>query len=457
MVLFSSKLYVHCPTAAQDLLISGRSLARKVLRRPTLLQRIGRELEQSQWLPPDALQKLQLEALRRVVEVAARHVPFYRERFARTGFDPGQLNDLSDIARLGLVEKADVRRDGARMLSEQAPLLRFASTTSGTTGTPLRGWRDTLSICAEQAFIQRQLRWAGWAPGQRRAWLRGDRIVPLPDWRGPFWRHDRADDCLMVSSFHLAERTAEAYVDALERFEPILIQAYPNSIAFLARQMIERGRRYRGSALRGVVTSSEPLRPEQRLAVERAFGAKVFDWYGSFERVAAIGTCEHGNYHLIADYSHVELVPNAGGDAEIVGTGFYNLTMPLLRYRLVDSVVPADPTYRCPCGRGFRVIERILGREDDQIRTADGRWHVALDLIFADVPGLVEGQWVQDTVDTVYIRAVTSEAFTRAVEARLLAAARERLGNAVNITIQRVASIPRSDSGKFRGIVSHVR
>jgi hypothetical protein len=38
----------------------------------------------------------------------------------------------------------------------------------------------------------------------------------------------------------------------------------------------------------------------------------VFDWYGQAERVAAIGTCEHGSYHVLTDYSGVALLERAG-------------------------------------------------------------------------------------------------------------------------------------------------
>ena len=40
--------------------------------------------------------------------------------------------------------------------------------------------------------------------------------------------------------------------------------------------------------------------------------------------------------------------------------GWY--TQRALGQQLRDTVVPADRGYRCPCGRSFRVVERVLGR-----------------------------------------------------------------------------------------------
>ena len=308
----------------------------------------------------------------------------------------------------------------------------------------------------EQAFVERQAAWAGYRPGERRAWLRGDPVVPAHQSDGPLWRMNRAENMLMLSSYHLSPGNGAAYIEALERFDPVLLQAYPSSISYLARWLEEHDRVYRGPSLRGIVTSSETLSPADRQVITERFGCRVFDWYGAFERVAAIGTCEHGNYHVLEDYGCVEFEPNGDGTANLIGTGFGNRSMPLIRYRADDVVVPADPGYRCPCGRSFRVVERVLGRVDDVIRTPDGRHVVMLDWIFAGLFGLMEAQVVQEKLDEVRIRIVAGNEFGFADEQALLARALERLGPRVRIRIERVAQIERTRNGKFRQIVSRL-
>ena len=61
----------------------------------------------------------------------------------------------------------------------------------------------------------------------------------------------------MLSSYHLSESTIGAYIDALEKFDPVVLHAYPSSVAALAAWLNARHRRYRGTALLGVMTSSE--------------------------------------------------------------------------------------------------------------------------------------------------------------------------------------------------------
>ncbi|GEC94777.1 capsular polysaccharide biosynthesis protein CapK [Zoogloea ramigera] len=451
-----SALYRSVAPALQERLLAAQSHLRALLTEQASLRRARRALEQSQWLPPEGWQALQLEEARSLALHAARRVPYYRELFGRLGVDPLAWRSLDDLHALPELSRDDVIEAGASLLAEGGPWLRFKGSTSGTTGRAMLGWRDRASIAVEQAFVERQAAWAGYRPGERRAWLRGDPVVPAHQSEGPLWRLNRAENMLMLSSYHLSPGNGAAYIEALERFDPVLLQAYPSSISYLARWLEEHDRVYRGPSLRGIVTSSETLSPADRQVITERFGCRVFDWYGAFERVAAIGTCEHGNYHVLEDYGCVEFEPNGDGTANLIGTGFGNRSMPLIRYRADDVVVPADPGYRCPCGRSFRVVERVLGRVDDVIRTPDGRHVVMLDWIFAGLFGLMEAQVVQERLDEVRIRIVAGSEFGFADEQALLARALERLGPRVRIRIERVAQIERTRNGKFRQIVSRL-
>ncbi|WP_298600788.1 phenylacetate--CoA ligase family protein [Zoogloea sp.] len=451
-----SSLYRSVAPTLQEHLLAAQSHLRALLTRQTTLRRTRKAIEESQWLSPEGWQALQLEEARRLALHAARQVPYYRELFGRLGIDPLAWRSLDDLHALPELSKDDVIEAGAGLLAEGGPRLRFKGSTSGTTGRAMLGWRDRASIAFEQAFVERQAAWAGYRPGQRRAWLRGDPVVPAHQSDGPLWRHNRAENMLMLSSYHLSPGNGAAYIEALERFDPVMLQAYPSSISYLARWLEEHDQVYRGPSLRGIVTSSETLGAADRQVIAERFGCRVFDWYGAFERVAAIGTCEHGNYHVLEDYGCVEFEPNGDGTANLIGTGFGNRSMPLIRYRADDVVVPADPGYRCPCGRSFRVVERVLGRVDDVIRTPDGRHVVMLDWIFSGLFGLMEAQVVQDRLDEVRIRIVAGSEFGFADEQALLARALERLGPRVRIRIERVAQIERTRNGKFRQIVSRL-
>ena len=454
--MFGSFAYRNNPVWAQEWLISARSALRGMMREGRAFDALAAEVRETQWWSESESRDFQSRRLRALVESAARDVPFYRTRYRSLNLDFGKLEFPQAIASLPLLSKDEVRAGGDSLVSDRKRGPLFAGSTSGTTGSPLTLRQDLPAINRENAFVRRQLAWAGLRPGDRRAWIRGDMIVPAPQRRPPYWRWNRAENMMMFSSYHLSAGAARSYVDALARVDPVVIQAYPSSVGFLAAWMLGHDVHYRGRSLRGIVTSSETLLEGQRRQIESAFGCRVFDWYGQFERVAAIGTCEHGRHHLLTDYSFVELLPAEDGLFELVGTGFNNLSMPLIRYRCGDLVRPAAPGSRCACGRSFPLIERIAGRMDDSIKLKDGRSIGRLDHLFKGVEGMLEAQIVQDRLDALTILVVPSATFGDRTRETLRSNVRHRLGDEIDLEIRVVDAIPRTGNGKFRGVVCDV-
>ncbi|NTV70812.1 MAG: phenylacetate--CoA ligase family protein [Azonexaceae bacterium] len=390
--------------------------------------------------------------MQKVVRFAANNVPYYREAFAKAGFVPDQLASLEDVKLIPFLTKRDAFSAGDQMLAQNFKGPRFENSTSGTTGMSMRVVRDLHSINRESAFNWRQSIWAGAKHGDRRVWIRGDQIVPSKVTNPPFWRFSRADNTLMMSAYHLSEQSAESYIRALEEFDPVFGMAYPSPVLLLARYMISAGRKYRGKSLRGFVTSSETVTGEHRKLVEEAFGCQIFDQYCSAERVTFIGTCEHGNYHVNSDYGYTELIPQGDGTCEVVGTSFDNFLMPWIRYRLGDSVVPADPNYVCPCGRSFPVVESIVGRVEDYVLMPDGRHVFMMSNMLDAIPNLLEGQVRQESPDevTILVVPVPGKPFD---DEDTVARAREQLGDGLRISVKHVESVPRTSNGKLRVVV----
>jgi len=448
--------YRHSPIWAQELFISAKSSLRGMMREGRAFEAAVARIRESQWWPEQELRDFQLRKLREIVESAAHDVPYYRDKYRPLALDFDELQIPGVLANLPLITKSDVREGGRSLISEKRRGPLFSGSTSGTTGAPLSLFQDLAAVNRENAFIWRQLAWAGLRRGDRRAWMRGDMIVPATQENPPYWRVNRAENMLMLSSYHLSESAARAYVDSLAGFDPVVIQAYPSSIGFLATWMLNTGFRYGGNSLRGIVTSSETLSDARRREIESAFGCRVFDWYGQFERVAAIGTCEQGRHHLLSDYSYVEMLPADDGLFELVGTGFNNVSMPLIRYRCGDLVRPAPAGERCACGRSFPLIEEVVGRVDDSIKLPDGRSVGRLDHLFKGVEGILEAQIRQDRLDALAMLIVPSPTFDDRTREILQSNVRYRLGDEIGLEIQLVDSIPRTRNGKFKGVVCNV-
>ncbi|QSX76045.1 phenylacetate--CoA ligase family protein [Lysobacter arenosi] len=448
--MFTSSLYRSAPVLIQEALISGRAWVRKTLREGASFRRVLADVRDTQWLDAMALGDYQSKQLHALLEHAASSVPFYRDHV-----DPSKLRGMPPREALSLfpvIDKEIVRGAGDSMLSARASRPLIEGTTSGTTGSPLRLKQDLTAINREHAFIHRQLEWAGFRPGDRRAWIRGDLVVDGRTRNAPYWRRNPVEAMLMMSSFHLSAGSAPQYLSALALHDPHLIQAYPSSIGFLAGYLRTVGASYEGKSLRGIVTSSESLDPETRVTIEHTFGCQVFDWYGLSERVAAVGTCEHHGQHLVMDYSFVELESRDQGLHELVGTGFNNYAMPLIRYRTGDSVKLSRGS-QCKCGRSFPLVERVQGRADDCIKLPDGRIAGRLDRVFNGATGIVEGQIIQDKPGQVDVCVVPGPGFSRVDEEALVQALRDRVGSDLEIHVRQVASLTRTRSGKLRNVI----
>jgi phenylacetate-CoA ligase len=449
--MYTSRIYRHSPALLQNALVSARGYAVRVLQNLTS-GAAADDIVDSQWLDSDALAQLQLKRLQALVHHAAVHVPYYRESFAAAGFAPEQLLTLADMQRLPVLTKLDVVQAGERLLTDNSTAYRFSSVTSGTTGTPIKLWRDLHAINREKAFIARQCHWAGVKLGERRLWLRGDKIVASDATQPPFWRYNKADNTILMSSFHLSERNAQAYIQAMETFDPVFGMAYSSSLAFLARYLLNKRQRYRGKSLKCFITSSETLTHEQHQLITQAFGCRIFDWYGSSERVSAMGTCEYGNYHLLSDYGFTELIPQDNGTHTLMGTGFDNLLMPLIRYSLDDEVVLAESDYSCPCLRAFPVIEQVIGRTADYLIKPDGSKVFMACMLLDKLDHVLESQIRQDKPDEVRILLVLSSGNV-VNEQQVVALAQELLGKVMRIKVEQVKHIPKSTTGKFSAVV----
>lgn len=323
-----------------------------------------------------------------------------------------------------------------------------SGSTSGTTGTPLSIPQSLDSVIREQAFVSRMLKWAGYQKGDKRAWIRGGLIVPINQNKPPYWRYSWFENMIMLSSFHMTREALPLYIQAMVDYGVDIIQAYPSSIVTLAKYL-ESQNAYYPSTIKSVITSSETLSQEDRQIIEERFRCKVFDWYGLFERVAAIADCEHGRYHVLTDYSYVEFLDVGNGRHEIVGTNFNNLYYPLIRYRTGDHVILSKET-KCPCGRVYPLIEKIEGRAGDYLVGENGQKVYILNHIPKGVDGLLACQFVQNTPDCIQAVVVVDDVFDNAQKKQLINNIKDRLGQSIRVEIKPVDSIPRTKSGKVR-------
>ncbi len=437
--MYNSVLYRNSPVFLQNILISLKALIRNKLRVNKTTNAILSEIEAHD-KNSEKLEMFSEKILGKVLLSARENVEFYKKVSSVA---------LSDFP---YINKHDVLSSPKSFLDNKNRQIKIKGQTSGTTGAPLTVYQSLESIIRERAFANRQRRWAGFKEGDRRAWIRGDVIVPIEQKQAPFWRYSYFEGMILLSSFHMASNVLPQYIQAMVDYNVDVIQAYPSSIVTLAKYL-ESKNAYYPATLKSILTSSESLSKDDKKLVEKRFRCTVFDWYGLFERVAAIGSCEHGRYHILTDYSHIELLAagevNGKARAEVVGTNFNNTLYPLIRYKTGDHVILSDEE-NCPCGRVYPIVDSIEGRSVDFVLTFDGTPIYALDQCSKGVQGILGCQYVQNNKRSIGVRVVSSPLFTEKEKNKLIKNIRSRLGDSMLVEIMITDNLLRSKSGKVR-------
>ena len=390
---------------------------------------------------------------------AGRHVPYWRDTFAATGFVPERVQHIDELAALPVLTKDTIVREGERMRAERLPHgvspTPIDTQTSGTTGGGLR-FKMSLEALREQwAVCWRYRRWHGLRYGTWCAQLGGRLIMPVSEQRAPFHRINWAGRQVLLSSFHLGPTTAEHYLRELATRQVPWIHGYTSMVAVLADAAAERGIEL--PALRWVTIASESISPGQRERIIRGLGVHPRQHYAQTESIANFSECLLGRLHVDEDHACVELVPHLR-DADgrmlyrVLGTSVANWHQPFIRYDVGDLVTLAEDS-ACACGRPGRLIDEIDGRREDLIELASGAKVGRLNHVFNALEFLRESQIRQSRRGEVAIHVVPRGEWTAEHERRLLAEAHARLGEDMRVTIAVESRLPRSAAGKLRLVV----
>lgn len=410
------------------------------------------------------LRAYQDERLRAVVKHAYETVPYYRRRFDEIGLRPADVRTAGDLPKVPLLTRDDIRThfDALRSTGDAGRAMRTGH-TSGTTGTPLTVGYDRDTVWMTYAVFDRHYRWAGATlarGGDRIAVARGNVIVPMTRKTPPFWRVNRWHNQLLLSSFHLSKSSLPAYFEALERFQPSVVDGYPSTLYLLAKYLQAEGRSF---PVRAAVTSSETLYDFQRAVIEERFCCKVFDYYALAERVTFSGECaEHHRHHLAMEYGITEVTDRGGTPVAdgttgtLVGTSLHNLAMPLIRYVSNDATAIEPGT--CGCGRRLSMMAEVTTKAEDVLTLKDGRLisPSVLTHPFKPLDCIQGSQIVQTAPDHVVIRIVPGPDYDHALTAHLQREFTARLGDDVRIDVEMVEKLESAKNGKFKWVISHV-
>jgi phenylacetate-CoA ligase len=218
--------------------------------------------------------------------------------------------------------------------------------------------------------------------------------------------------------------------------------------------------------IHGLMSSAQTLDVESRARIETAFGARVFDKYGSREFSGIAYECEqHDGHHVVGESYHVEILVNGrpalpGELGEVVITDLTNYVMPFIRYRIGDLAYAMDDSQPCACGRGLPRIGAVEGRVQSTVLGTNGVAlpgsffaHVLKDYGYA----LERFQVEQPALGELVLRYVPAARFHPRVLDELFAAFRKYLGEDMSIRGEPVEKIDMVHTGKHQAVVNRVQ
>jgi phenylacetate-CoA ligase len=428
---------------------------------PSVYGRIAAE-DAARYTPGEVYRR-QDEALTRLIQHCRDTVPFYRDRIASAGVPEADPREY--LRGLPLLTKADLRHDGAELVTSVPRRGINRVSSGGSTGEPVSLVQDQQHWDWSAAVQMLHTSWTGHRIGGSEVYVWGSERDLLT---GTVGVRMAAVNALMRRSYLNAFRmTADDMRGLLRRLDerpPDIIVAYAQSLYEVARFASEEGIAVRPQ--RAVIVTSETLHGFMRDAIESTFGCRVFNRYGSREVGDIAGECpSHEGLHVFPWTNYVEIVDERGEpvppgvDGEVVVTCLTNFAMPLVRYRIGDRAALA-PDGVCSCGRAGQRLLRVLGHSGETFKSSDG--------------ALVDGgyltgmmylrEWVerfqvvQHDYDVLEFRIVP-RAGTKPPERELseiTGKVRRAMGERCDVRFAFVDDIPPLPSGKFTYTISHV-
>jgi len=401
-------LYSKLPIQIQNLVVSAFGWRLQRLRYGGDFERRLSWWQEVQTMSREERDLLLTQRLRSILQIAIEHTVYGKQLSEKYGISPDNISHWTDIRQLPILTKDQVRSRPESFINRSVRKSEvFYDQTSGTTGSPLRVAVSINALRDARALFEIAKSWAGLERHVRKATFNGRLIVPADQSRPPYWRYNRPGRQMLFSVHHISSVTVSHYVRKLNEYRPQLLDGYPSAIYSIARMSLAEGLQLPRPI--AIIPWAETLYEFQRQAIEEAFNAPMFDWYGVAENCCFAAQCKYGSYHVFDEFGIVEICDEdgqpvkIGEEGTVVATSLSNSAMPLLRYEVGDRA-----------------------------------------------EGVAEAQIIQNTPETICVNIVPEGTFGSQQQSALEAKLRQRLGAKIEIEFRVVEAIPRTKAGKYK-------
>jgi phenylacetate-CoA ligase len=401
----------------------------------------------------DELINNQTIKLKKLVEHAYTTVPFYKQLYQSSGLHPNDIQSIEDISKIPVIDKDLLAKNSyENLLSRNYNKHDLIPVkTAGSNGSPYLFYIDNSFDQFRKAQFIRPYITNGKKLFDHSVCFTVSKSI-LTKWYHRFG--------LMQESRIFTGDDVNNQIETLKNIKPDVIMGYGSVLSLLANKIIDESISIKNPRL--IFTDSELLMPDMRENIEKAFGTKVIDIYGTFETDNIAYECHtHQGYHIAIDCVIMEFLNDRkpvdeGEDGEITVTVLNNFGMPFIRYNLHD--IGSYSNKNCTCGRTFPLMNQVKGRASDYMIKEDGTKFSVFSLgRFASLaPNVYEYQIIQENFNLFALFIVPNKSYNNEGELMIKPAIKKFFPEA-KININLVPSIKREPSGKFKAFKSKVK
>lgn len=408
------------------------------------------ELEKNQHLSTAELQALQQSKRNSLLRFVLEHNDYFRKKYA--GYNP-----FDDFSSLPVLTKEELRQNYSQLVTAKLRHTVSLIKTSGSTGEPLKLYRDKRVFGYTLASVYRAHRWHGLDIGAKEAMLWGipSSFLKKMKMRG----RDLLLNRFREAAYNLDPQVLSRFYRDMQRKRPEYLYGYSSMAYEFALFLRENRLPATDLRLKGVICSAESIHDYQREVMESVFGCRVISEYGAAETGIISYECPRGNHHVSDDCILLEVVSDDGRCVRTGEVGMVTVTVlnsfasPIIRYQLGDFASLSDDS--CGCGVNLSLLDRIIGRTSGVIVTPQGTcFHsIALYYIMKDYAdhfgGVRQFRVRQTDINRLEFHIAAGNDFTPESQQWIERKAQEKFGSEMRIEFFVSERLERLPSGKL--------
>lgn len=441
-------VYNHSPIFLQNLMVSVQG---KIFMKQRYTKHYYEELKILKECTD--FNELQKERFNEFYNYTKKNSEYYNEKLKKYS---DSIN-IEDLNSLPTVTKEDIRKHVESIITkDKKNLIKMG--TGGSTGKSMVFYTNNYDMSRKIAYLDYFKEQHGVFKGMKRVSVGGKKIIPDKQRKKVFWRYNKPLNQLMISSYHADGDNLKYYIEKLNEFKPETLDGFTTVLHRIAQYILDNNVKLTFKPI-AIFPTAEALTDEMKNDIENAFKCPVRNQYASSEGAPFITENSDGKLEMNIATGVFEFEKIQDNIYELIVTGFYTTSTPLLRYKIGDSVELEEELPKNYTQNDVK-IKKIIGRNNDFLQSREKgivtniNLSTAIRTLDTDV---IESQFIQNNLNLVEVYLVVSKSANRSnLLKKLESELRIRFGYSTEFKFEFVDKLTKTQGGKTRFTINNI-